>query len=1057
MKHGAKKQAKNFRSSNKNVSALVEKVIKGIHNLEEGDFLHLDGGFSDEESSDDVDFYSQFNIDIQPIKIENYQLKKKISENPYEIELIITDKQTNDIFFAVMLNNSLRKVTEKEINDFSHQIKINTKLKSPLILKFIGYNLNDITSKPNPTLIFEYPSNGTLTTIIESDKKSTVSPKWNDTKKFIVIYGIASCMSYLHSLNIVHQDLNPANVYLTNDFFPKVGNFKSSSEIENEPIEKQNSLKSGDVYSFSLIVYEMITLEKPPNPFKLTKSAKNVPKSYLNLIECCTSAEEKIRPTFDEICYKLKTDKNLVGEKVDEDEFMSFLEAIGETESLIFGKADRVHLNLGKQVKSDTKKLTIKLKELNLSQFEKNAKIEDGTFCKVYKVIEKQTGLACAAKIALNDLSAMTDVQISNFTNEVNLLSKLNSPLMVKFIGYSSCNFKSKPKPMIFTELARNGSLESVLKLERNGLTCPEWNDTKKLIVIYGIALGMSYLHSLNVLHRNLQPSNILLDDFLFPKICDFTLSIDLKTQKITKNSMLIGTPAYMAPEILTDEKYSQAADVYAFALIVYEIVTHEVPFQGLNEIQLIKTVLSGNRPEIKPSVPDCYRVLIESCWCQNPQQRPSFNDIVESIRANKDFITKMVNQDEFHCFIGHIEDKMNQTDGKNKRATSKQFRKVSIDSKLFEKVDSIETIEKVDFLYLSLFEKHSLVSQDSCYKTYQVKSKETGVCCSATCFRVQIEKLNQDEILNLKSEVTITSRLNHPSFLKLFGCCPFDFHGKRRPVIVSELASNGRLSSLLESERKGRHFSEFNETKKLIIIYGIAAGMAYLHSCGILHRNLNPGSIYLDNCLFPKIGDFCFTSLKKKMLESMIFQPTEGSRVDQFYSSPEVLNSKDYSKSSEVYSFSLIVYEILTNEIPFENVKNLNSLFEEVVKKSNRPKIKIQMPSCYKNLIEICWQENPDERPTFEDITHILKTDNGFITEKVDKDFFMKYVQFIEKSKNRFYSQENKAKLSDFIKKKSHENDAVKLQKQKSAFSKKKIKLNDARRNECIFNQKYS
>ena len=70
-----------------------------IHNLEEGDFLHLDGGFSDEESSDDVDFYSQFNIDIQPIKIENYQLKKKISENPFEIELIITDKQTTDIFF----------------------------------------------------------------------------------------------------------------------------------------------------------------------------------------------------------------------------------------------------------------------------------------------------------------------------------------------------------------------------------------------------------------------------------------------------------------------------------------------------------------------------------------------------------------------------------------------------------------------------------------------------------------------------------------------------------------------------------------------------------------------------------------------------------------------------------------------------------------------------------------------------------------------------------------------------------------------------------------------
>lgn len=165
---------------------------------------------------------------------------------------------------------------------------------------------------------------------------------------------------------------------------------------------------------------------------------------------------------------------------------------------------------------------------------------------------------------------------------EVNLMSLLNHPAIIKFIGYSQNVFDGDPCPIILTEFASNGSLRSLIEMEQSGLSPPEWNETKKLIIIYGIAAGMSYLHSNKVLHRDLKPENILIDDFLHPKISDFGLSkildflsvsMIVQSQKGTK-----GTPIYMSPEAF-EEEYSNASDVYAFAIIVYEIVSGERPF----------------------------------------------------------------------------------------------------------------------------------------------------------------------------------------------------------------------------------------------------------------------------------------------------------------------------------------------------------------------------------------------------------------------------------------------------------------------------------------------
>ena len=172
----------------------------------------------------------------------------------------------------------------------------------------------------------------------------------------------------------------------------------------------------------------------------------------------------------------------------------------------------------------------------------------------------------------------------------------------------------------------------------------------------------MKYLHEQNIVHRDLKTQNTLMDDQLFPKIADFGLS---KMTKISENSPslnaqsiadLKGTPLYMAPEILLGNVYSKEGDVYAFAIILFELVTGKIPFKGLDLYQLIKRIPDGERPLIDGDVDDHYRNLIESCWSQNPEKRPTFGEIVDELKNNRKFITDSIDESKFIDFIEFVD-----------------------------------------------------------------------------------------------------------------------------------------------------------------------------------------------------------------------------------------------------------------------------------------------------------------------------------------------------------------------------------------------------------------
>ena len=110
--------------------------------------------------------------------------------------------------------------------------------------------------------------------------------------------------------------------------------------------------------------------------------------------------------------------------------------------------------------------------------------------------------------------------------------------------------------------------------------------------------------------------------------------------EKMSIKSGFKGTYAYCAPEIVFDQKYSQYGDIYAYGMIVFEILTNDVPFEGRKNIyQLMKMLMNDYRPEFKYPIPYCYRKLIEKCWSYYTN-RPSFETIINDLETNKKLLS---------------------------------------------------------------------------------------------------------------------------------------------------------------------------------------------------------------------------------------------------------------------------------------------------------------------------------------------------------------------------------------------------------------------------------
>lgn len=128
---------------------------------------------------------------------------------------------------------------------------------------------------------------------------------------------------------------------------------------------------------------------------------------------------------------------------------------------------------------------------------------------------------------------------------------------------------------------------------------------------------------------------------------------------------------------------------------------------------------------------------------------------------------------------------------------------------------------------------------------------------------------------------------------------------------------------------------------------------MSYLHSNNAIHRDLKPANIIIDAFLYPKIAYFGLSKILHKMDESDFFQSTINIKGSSIYIAPEVWKNQKYTTTCNIYSFGIIVYEIMTCQEPFKGW-NLNEIISKI-RLGIRPKVDGILPKSYQRLIEKC------------------------------------------------------------------------------------------------------
>ncbi|CAH2303265.1 tyrosine- kinase Srms [Pelobates cultripes] len=260
------------------------------------------------------------------------------------------------------------------------------------------------------------------------------------------------------------------------------------------------------------------------------------------------------------------------------------------------------------------------------SEFKLLNKLGEGFFGEVWQGVWKNNN----KKVAIKTFKRAHIVQ-ADMEKEINALKNLCHPNLIQLLAICSIG-----EPVyIVTELMTKGNLNSYLKSpEGTRLSYDSF-----LYIFYQVAEGMAYLESEKVVHRDLATRNVLVGDNLLCKIADFGLARILKDDMYSPEKNRAVPIKWTAPEALSHCKYTTKSDVWSFGILVYEVFTFgQMPYKDMTNPEVYNQVEQGYRlPKTSNCSTEMYKLMLE-CWDKDPNKRPSFQDIVETLAVMKDF-----------------------------------------------------------------------------------------------------------------------------------------------------------------------------------------------------------------------------------------------------------------------------------------------------------------------------------------------------------------------------------------------------------------------------------
>uniref|UniRef100_A0A4W6CIS3 Ribosomal protein S6 kinase n=1 Tax=Lates calcarifer TaxID=8187 RepID=A0A4W6CIS3_LATCA len=550
------------------------------------------------------------------------------------------------------------------------------------------------------------------------------------------------------------------------------------------------------------------------------------------------------------------------------------------------------------------------------SQFQLLKVLGQGSYGKVFlvrKIRGVDRGQLYAMKVLKKATLKVRDRVRSKMERDI--LAEVNHPFIVK-LHYA---FQTEGKLYLILDFLRGGDLFT--RLSKEVMFTEE--DVK--FYLAELALALDHLHSLGIIYRDLKPENILLDEEGHIKITDFGLSKEAIDHDKRAYSFC-GTIEYMAPEVVNRRGHTQSADWWSFGVLMFEMLTGSLPFQGKDRKETMALILKaklGMPQFLSPEVQSLLRALFK----RNPANRLGAGpEGVEEIKRHRFFASidwnKLYRKEvrpPFKPTVGRPEDTFHFDPEFTSRTptdspgippsanTHQLFRGFSFVATNQNQEPSVATVApsrqehlRGDVAFTDVYELKEEVGQTATSVRRRCLHRVTAVEYSVKI----IDRARKDP----SEEIEVLLRYGqHPNIITLKDV----FDDGQCVFLVQDLL---RGEELLDRALTVPNFTERDASD---IICTLAKTVEYLHSLGVVHRDLKPSNVrYADDSGRTESIRICDFGFAKQLRaeNGLLMTPC----YTATFMAPEVLRKQGYDAACDIWSLGILLYTMIAGFSPF-------------------------------------------------------------------------------------------------------------------------------------------